>query len=526
MRSVIILLMSVFVFQAAAEKTFVYCSEASPSTFNPQMGEDGATFNASSQMLYNRLVEFEEGGTKVIPGLAEKWDISKDGKTYTFHLRKNANFHTTDSFKPSRPMNAEDVVFSFERALKKDHPFHNVSGGRYTFFAGMDMDKMIKQVVKVDDHTVKFVLNAPEAPFLANMAMAFAVVLSKEYADQLVKAKTLEKLDTDPVGTGPFVLKRYVKDNTIRFEAHPNYWAGKAKLDKVVFAITPDASVRFQKLKAGECNLIAEPSPQDLKGISSSGSLKLVSQPGANIGYLAMNTQKPPFDKLEVRQAIAHALNRANYLDVVYQGTASLARNPIPPTVWGADNSTKEYDYNIEKAKELLKKAGLPNGFETELWTLPVSRPYNPNGKKMGELMQSDLAKIGIKVKLVTYDWPTYLKKTRDGEHTMVQLGWTTDNGDPDNFMGILLSCEAMKAGSNMARWCDKNYDSIVTKARAISDMKGRTVQYYKAQEYFNKQVPFVLLAHATVFRGLSKNVEGYKLSPIGVEDFYALDLK
>lgn len=526
MRSLIAVLLMVSANFAWAEKTFVYCSEASPSTFNPQMAEDGPTFNAASQTLFNRVVEFEDGGTKVVPGLAEKWEISKDGKTYTFRLRKNATFHTTETFKPTRPMNADDVIFSFERALKKDNPFHKVSGGRYVYFVGMDMNKMIKEIVKVDDHTVKFVLNAPEAPFLANMAMSFAVIHSKEYADQLLKNKTLEKLDTEPVGTGPFVLKRYVKDNSIRYEAHPTYWMGKAKLDKLVFAITPDANVRYQKLKAGECNLIAEPSPQDLKSISAQANLKLMSQPGANVGYLAINVMKPPFDKVEVRQAIAHALNRENYLTVVYQGTATLARNPIPPTVWGANSTTKEYEYNIEKAKELLKKAGFPNGFETDLWTLPVSRPYNPNGKKMGELMQSDLAKVGIKVKLVTYDWPTYLKKSRDGEHTLVQLGWTTDNGDPDNFMGTLLTCAAMNAGSNMARWCDKKYDAIITKAKTVSDMKSRTSQYYKAQEYFHTQVPWVLLAHATVFRGMSQNVVNYKINPLGTEDFYPVDLK
>lgn len=526
MRALIVFALAVFSSVASAEKTFVYCSEASPSSFNPQLAEDGATFNAASQMLYNRLLEFEQGSTKVIPSLAEKWDISKDGKTYTFHLRKNVQFHSTDTFKPTRAFNADDVIFSYERALKKDHPYHKVSGGAYTYFAAMDMDKMIKEIVKVDDHKVKFVLNAPEAPFLANIAMSFAVILSKEYADQMAKAKTMEKVDTEPVGTGPFVIKRYVKDSSIRYEAFDKYWEGRAKLDKVVFAITPDANVRFQKLKARECNFIAEPSPQDLKAISGAGNLKLMSQPGANVGYLAMNTEKPPFDKLEVRQAVAHALNRENYLNVVYQGTASLAKNPVPPTVWGADGSTKDVEYNVEKAKELLKKAGFPNGFETELWTLPVSRPYNPNGKKMGELMQSDLAKIGIKVKLVTYDWPTYLKKTKNGEHSMAQLGWTTDNGDPDNFLGVLLSCAAVKGGANMARFCDKNYDAIVTKARTINDIKGRTSQYFKAQSYFREKTPWVLLAHATVFRGMSKNIEGYKISPLGMEDFYPIDLK
>jgi len=511
---------------ARAEKTLVYCSEASPSTFNPQMAEDGPTFNAASQMLFNRLVEFEDGGTKTVPGLAEKWDISKDGKTYTFHLRKNATFHTTDNFKPTRAMNADDVLFSFQRALKADHPYHKVNGGHYTFFKGMELDTMIKDIQKVDDYTVKFILSQPAAPFLANMAMSFAVILSKEYADQLLKAKTPEKIDIEPVGTGPFVLKRYVKDNSIRYEAHPTYWMGRAKLDKVVFAITPDPSVRFQKLKAGECNLIAEPAPQDLKGISGNSKLKLMSQPGANVGYLALNTQKKPFDKVEVRQAIAHALNRENYLTVVYQSTATAARNPIPPTVWGNNPDTKDYEYNPEKAKELLAKAGYPNGFETEMWTLPVSRPYNPNGKKMGELMQADLAKVGIKVKLMTYDWPTYLAKSRDGEHQMLQIGWTTDNGDPDNFMGTLLTCAAVKGGSNMARWCNKGYDKIVMRAKTVSDMKERTAQYFKAQELFKKESPWVTLAHATVFRGMTQNVEGYKISPLGTEDFYPIDLK
>ena len=512
--------------QAFADKTLVYCSEASPSTFNPQMAEDGPTFNAASQMLYNRLVEFEDGGTKIVAGLAEKWDVSKDGKTYTFHLRKNAAFHTTENFKPTRPMNADDVLFTFNRAMKKDHPYHKVNGGHYTFFKAMELDTMIKDIKKSGDHTVIFTLNQPAAPFIANMAMSFAVILSSEYADQLTKAGTPQKIDLEPVGTGPFVLKRYVKDNSIRYEAHPAYWAGRAKLDKVVFAITPDPSVRFQKLKAGECNLIAEPAPQDLKGISGSPKLKLQSQPGANVGYLAMNTQKPPLNKLEVRQAISLALNLDNYLDTVYQSTATPARGPIPPTVWGSNPNLKEHEYNPEKAKELLKKAGLADGFPIELWTLPVSRPYNPNGKKMGELMQADLAKVGIKVKLITYDWPTYLSKSRVGDHQLLQMGWTTDNGDPDNFMGTLLTCAAVGGGANLARWCNKDYDKLINRAKLASDIKARTVEYFKAQEIFNAQVPWVTLAHATVFRGTTQNVDGYKISPLGTEDFYPIDLK
>ena len=511
---------------AHAEKFFVYCSEASPSTFNPQIADDGPTFNASSAMLYNRLVEFSPGTTTVVPALAETWEISKDGRVYTFHLRANVAFHETPYFKPTRAMTADDVVFSFERALKRDHPYHAVGGGNYIFFSGMNLDKSIVSVVKVDDHTVRFTLKRADSPFLANLAMDFAVILSAEYADQLTKANHQDKIDVEPIGTGPWLLKRYVKDNTIRYDAHAKYWRGRSPLDHFVFAITPDASLRVQKLKAGECNLIAEPPPQDLAGIQTHPKLKLMSEPGGNVGYVALNTKKPPFDKPDVRRAINMAFNRVAYLDSIYRGTATLATNPVPPSIWGANAAIKTIKYDPVAAKALLKKAGYPDGFATELWTLPVSRPYNPNGRKMGELMRADLAKIGVRATILTFDWPTYLAKARRGEHRMLQFGWTSDNGDPDNFLNTLLSCAAVDNGANTARWCNQDYDQLVMKARTITDVKVRTELYFKAEEIFSRELPWAPIAHATVFRAMSKNVEGYRINPLGTEEFYSLDLK
>ena len=168
------------------------------------------------------------------------------------------------------------------------------------------------------------------------------------------------------------------------------YFLGRPPIDNLVFSITPDSNVRFQKLKVGECHLIIDPSPQDLDGISKNANLKLKEREGINIGYVTFNTTKKPFDQLKVRQAIAHALNRASYITAIFMGRATLAINPIPPTIWSYNNEVKDYEYNIEKAKALLKEAGFPNGFETELWTMPVSRPYNPAGRKMGELMKVD----------------------------------------------------------------------------------------------------------------------------------------
>lgn len=511
---------------AHAQMSFVYCSEASPSTFNPQMGTDGPTFNASSITLYNRLAEFKIGTTDIVPGLAESWTISKDGLTYTFKLRKNVQFHSNEKFKPTRNFNADDVLFSFNRMRDPKHPFHKVSGGKYEYFEGMEMAKVIKDIVKVDENTVKFVLNYVEAPFIANVAMDFASIQSAEYGEKMLQAKTPEKIDTEPVGTGPFSFVSYQKDNIIRYKGNPTYWNGKPAIERLVFAITPDASVRSQKLKAGECNLIAEPNPADLPNLRKDGKLAIQEGEGLNVGYLAFNVQKKPFDNILVRRAINHALNRPSYIEKIYMGNAVVATNPIPPTMWSYNKNIKDNEYNVQKAKELLKQAGFPNGFETELWTLPVSRPYNPQGKKMGELMQSDLAAVGIKVKLVSYDWPTYLAKSRKGEHQMIQLGWNGDNGDPDNFLNVLLGCASIEAGSNVARWCNKSFQDLVNKGKLTSNTKDRTKFYEEAQQIFKTEAPWVTLAHSKTYRAMSKKVHGYKLHPLGADSFEKVTLE
>lgn len=511
---------------AHAAKVFVYCSEASPSSFNPQLVTDGTSFNASSRMIYNRLIEFKTGETTIIPGLAESWKISKDGKTYTFSLRKGVKWHTTSYFKPTRDFNADDVLFSFNRQRLKEHPYNKVSGGTYEYFDSMDMGKVIADIRKIDDYTVEFKLTQPEAPFLANLAMDFASILSSEYADKLMKDGSPEKLDNFPIGTGPFIYSDYKKDTLIRYNANPSFFRGKSPLDKVVFAITPDPSVRLQKLKAGECHLATEPAPADIPTISKDPNLTVMKQAGLNIAYLAMNVKKKPFDDARVRQAIHLALNRKSYIDAIYLGNAVVAKNPIPPTMWSYDKGTKDYELNIAKAKDLLKKAGHPNGFSTELWTMPVSRPYNPNGKKMGEMMQADLAKIGVQVKLVSYDWPTYLSKSKNGEHQLIQFGWTGDNGDPDNFLYTLLSCSAAEAGANRAFWCHKPFDDLVQKAKSESKQATRTQLYMKAQKVFKEQAPWVTLAHSTVYRAMVNKVKGYKIDPFGGDILYGVDLK
>jgi len=507
-------------------KTLVYCSEGSPENFYPGINTTGTSFDANSQ-IYSRIVDFERGTTKVIPGLAEKWDISANGTVYTFHLRKGVKWHSNANFKPTRDMNADDILFMFERQWKPEHPYFKVTSSNHSYFNDMGMPKLLKSIEKVDDYTVKVTLNAPEAPFLSDLAMEYAGVQSKEYADAMLKAGTPEKVDQEPIGSGPFYLVQYQKDAIIRYKAFPQFWGGKAKIDDLIFSITPDASVRWAKLQKGECHVMPYPNPADLDAIRKDANVTILEQPGLNIGYLAYNTTKKPFDDVRVRKAMNMAMNKKAIVEAVFLSSGVPATNPIPPTMWSYNKSIKDDPYDPEAAKKLLAEAGYPNGFETDLWAMPVQRPYNPNAKRIAELMQADLAKIGVKAEIKSFEWGEYRKRAQAGEHQTAQLGWTGDNGDPDNFLHTLLGCAASKgSGSNIAKFCYQPFDDLVMKAKSVSDQRERTKLYEQAQVIFKEQAPWFTIAHSVQLKPVRKEVVDFKLSPFGRHTFYGVDLK
>ncbi len=517
---------SVLALVAAAEaKTLVYCSEGSPEGFAPMLFTAGTTFDASSKPVYNRLIEFERGDTKTVPGLAESYTVSDDGMVYTFKLRPGVKWHTTAGFTPSRDFNADDVVFTFMRQLDANHPFNKVSGGTYEYFTSMDMNNLLKSVEKVDDLTVKFTLGAPQAPFIANLAMDFASIMSAEYADQMLAAGTPEKIDLEPVGTGPFQLVDYQKDAVIRYKANEAFWGGKAAIDNLVFAITPDASVRYQKLKAGECHVMAYPNPADIPAMAQDPDVNLLEQEGLNIGYLGYNTEKKPFDDARVRKALNMAVNKPAIIEAVFQGAGKAAKNPIPPTMWSYNDAIQDDPYDPEAAKKLLAEAGVTD-LKTNLWAMPVQRPYNPNAKRMAELVQADWKAVGVDAEIVSYEWGEYLKRSSAGEHETVLLGWTGDNGDPDNFLFALLSCEAAKGGANRARWCNQEFNDLITKAQRSSDLAERTKLYEEAQVVFKREAPWNTIAHSVVHQPVRKEVVDYKIDPFGAHIFYGVDLQ
>ncbi len=509
----------------AQAKTLVYCSEGSPEGFNPAFYTSGTTFDATSRPLFNRLVEFERGTTKTIPALAESWEISEDGLLYTFHLRKGVKFHTTKEFTPSRELTADDVLFSFNRQFDKKHPYYAVSGGQYEYFNGMSMPDLLKEVVKVDDHTVNFVLNKPNAPMIANLAMDFASIQSAEYADAMMKAGSPETIDQKPVGTGPFQLVAYQKDAVIRYKAHPDYWAGKAAIDILIYAITPDASVRYQKLKAGECQVMPYPNPADVAAMKADKDINVLEKEGLNVGYLAYNALTPPFDNPVVRTALNMAINKEAILEAVFQGAGKVAKNPIPPTIWSYNEAVKDNPYDPEGAKKMLADAGVKD-LKTKIWAMPVQRPYNPNARRMAELIQADWAAIGVTAEIASYEWGEYLKRSKDKNRDgAVLLGWTGDNGDPDNFLAVLLGCDGV-GGSNRANWCYQPFEDLIQKAKLVSDPAERTSLYEQAQVVFKEQAPWATIAHSMVIEPVRKEVVDYRIDPFGGHLFYGVDLK
>lgn len=510
---------------AAAAKTFVYCSEGSPEGFDPSLYTSGTTFDAAGHTVYNRLLEFKPGTTETVAGLAESHEISEDGLEYTFKIRPGVKFQTTEFFTPTRELNADDVIFSFERQWKSDNPWNQyVAGANWEYFNGMGLPDLLESIEKVDDMTVRIKLKRPEAPFLASLAMPFASIMSKEYADKLEADGNMQMLNQQPLGTGPYQFVAYQQDAVIRYKANPDYWNGTQNIDDLVFAITPDASVRFQKLRAGECHLMPFPNAADVEDMKNDPNLKVMEQEGLNVAYFAYNTQQEPFNNVQVRKALNHAINKEAIVDAVFQGQATPAKNPIPPTMWSYNEAIEDDEYDIDLAKQMLEEAGVSD-LSIKLWAMPVSRPYMLNARRAAEIIQSDFQKIGVNAEIVSYEWAEYLERSkaedRDGA---VILGWTGDNGDPDNFLHTLLGCEAV-GGNNRAQWCNEEFNDLVMKAKQTTDIEERTALYEEAQVVFKREAPWATLVHSLSVVPMRKEVEGFVQSPLGDFAFEGVDL-
>ena len=502
-----------------SKESIIYCSEGAPESFNPQTVTSGTTIDATANQLYNRLIEFNPTDNSIVPAIAKSWHVTRDGKMVTFYLRKDIKFHQTAYFTPTRELNADDVLFSFNRMLDIEHQYHHISGARYPFFQNAQLVDLIDSIEKINEHTIRFRLTHSDSSFLANIGSTSAVILSKEYADNLAEDGAMANIDMLPIGTGPFKFKRYKSGAFIRYETHASYWRGPSQLKQLVFDITPRDTNRLTKLLAGECDIIAYPIAHEK--IRQHPSLTIESVTSFNVGYLAFNTSTPPFNDPLVRKALSYAINKQAILETVYTGQAEVANGLIPNSSWAYDESIESQEYSISKARELLIEAGYPDGFSMDLWAMPVQRAYNPDAITMAKLIQADLQKIDINVEIVSdYEWSTFLRKITEGEHQSVLLGWSADNPDPDNFFSNMLSCTSAITGSNRTFWCNEEFDQLLQSALQTSNINSRKAYYSKALKLINEEVPLIPIAHSKRYEARSMNINGTVLRSIGGIDF------
>ncbi|HEY1091487.1 MAG TPA: ABC transporter substrate-binding protein, partial [Burkholderiaceae bacterium] len=459
--SILLLMLALQPALAARPRALVFCADASPEGFDPGLW-DSASTNAVARQMFQSLLGFKPGSTALIPRLAERYEISPDARQFTFHLRPGVRFHTTPYFKPTRTLNADDVLFTFERFIDPKAAFNQAFPATFVYPQSLGLTHLIAGIDRVDDMTVRFRLREPNVTFAANLAMAWASIHSAEYGAQLLRQGRANQINNQPIGTGPYRFKSYAKDDVIRMQANPDYWGAPQRTEALIFSISREPNVRVQKLLAGECQVASALRDVDLAATDGRKDVTVLKVPALNISYLSFNMRRAPTNKRLVREALDIAIDRGAIFKALFpRGDATQAVSAFPPQIAGYNTALKN-EFNPARARELLKQAGYADGLAIDLWALPVTRPTNPNGQLMAQLIQQDWAKIGVTANIKTYEWGEYLKRANNGEHDVYMSGWSGETGDADEFLSPNLSCAANKSG---VKFCNKEFDRLIDAA-------------------------------------------------------------
>lgn len=503
---------------AASEQTaLVFGLGGQPANMEPGNITDNNSIYVHDQ-VYDRLLNFKEGTTEPIPGLATEWSASDDGTTWTFKLRDDVTFHD------GTPFNAEAVKVNVERWWDPESPLGFRDAGRgYEIWPGLfggfkgDEASILQAVNAVDDTTVEFVLSQPFAAFPAAIGSGYFGIASPTAIEQA--GADYGTPGSVAVGTGPYTLEEWISGDRIILQANPDYWDGAPAQEQIVVRFITDPSARLAELRAGSIDFTVELAPDQLQEIESDPNIEPVFRESFNVGYFALNTSYEPLAKLEVRQAIASALNREEIVKAFWGDTAVTAKHFLPPSM---DQFTyKEfpgYEYNPEKAKELMAKAGYPDGFPLELWYMPVSRPYYPTPKPIAEAFAADLSELGIQVTFKTKDWAAYIDDSKKPPgYQSFMLGWTGDYGDPDNFYYYHFGPGGT---SDLGGWEDQKLFDLLNQARAIGEPSEREPLYSQADQIISDAVLRIPVVHTRPLLAKRTNVEGWVPSPLGSESF------
>lgn len=489
--------------------TLIFARGGDSVSLDPPSVTDGESSRVTKQ-IFETLIEFEEDSFELSPGLATNWEPSEDGLSYVFELREGVKFHDGTDF------NAEAVKINFERWADPDHEFaftdegynYSVYGTQFGGFAGDD-DHVIEEINVLSDYEVEFVLNQPLGSFLQNMGMNYFAITSPAALEEFGS-----DINENPVGTGPFVFDNWTKNSTIELSKNEEYWdEGLPKLDGVTFTVVGDNSSRLSTLLSGGIDLMDGLSPDDIEQVNNTDGYEVYERVPNNVGYLGFNTEVEPFDDPLVRKAINHAINKEDLITSVYGGQATPATNAVPVDYLGHNDEIEQYEYDLDLAKELLAEAGYEDGFDFDLWTMPVARPYMPNPARAAELIQAELSELNINANIVEKEWAVYLEEIELGHQDMFMLGWSGVNGDPDYFLGSLLSTDGIP-GSNQTFYSNSEVDMLLDEARSTIDEEERAALYEEAQVLIHEDAPMVPLVHSIPVLAGSDTISGYVPHP------------
>lgn len=502
---------------------FVFCGQSNLKTFNPQLIDSGITADALSPQIYDTLLTLDPTTHQPIASIAQDWQVNKSGTEYIFNLRTDVAFQNTAWFTPTRNLNAQDVVFSFRRIIDPTHPYHLVGGGSYPWFTGIDLANLLTDVVALSAHQVKFILSRPNFAFLSNLATSHAVILSAEYGHQLAQQDSKEKLDLYPVGSGPFALEEYQINDLVRLRRHEHYWRGPVKMEQVVFDISQRGTGTLAKLLRNECDVLSSPISSQIPVIEKHPNMVLTATPAMNVAFIAINTSHLALQDVRVRQALNLAINRQNILDSVYYGTGTIAYTLLPPSSWAYQKDSVKIRFDRNYALALLREAGYESGLTLSMWVPSEPSAYNPSPRKTAELIQANLADIGIQLNLL-YEERFERILPDETAADLILTGWVADTGDPDNFLRPLLSCNSELAGINVAMWCNSDFDFLLDLALETEKNRYRLNLYRQAQNILNEEFPVIPLAHGVQFRAHDKSLVGFKSSPFNSQPFDSVE--
>ena len=538
--------------------TFIFGRGGDSVQLDPAIVTDGESFRVTGQCL-EPLYQYEHSSTLPVPALATECTANEDATEWTCSLREGVTFHD------GTPFNADAVVYNFERWRFTDHPQHFESQvfEYYEYmWGGFDDTSVIASVEAVDDLTVKFTLNAPLAPFLANLAMDIFAISSPAAVE--AAGEDYGTPAAGCVGTGPFKFVEWIEGDHITVDANDDYWGGKPTVDQIIWRVIPDDSARFLALQAGDIHAFEQAVVEDLETAEADPNLYVETRPALNTGYLAFNYKIEEFNDPKVREAVAHAINRPGLVENFYGAYGEAATNFLPPLIWGHNDAVEDWTYDPDLSKQLLADAGFPDGLSEvtiaeditdaegnvtyaagdkiplTLYYMPVTRFYYPSPKEIGEAMAADLASAGIEATLeLAGDWSTFLGLRREGQLVgLYQLGWGGDNGDPDNFLNYFFGfggadkvdadgaaiedpAEWVKAPEKREGWyANTEVAYLLYQAAILPDQAARQEIYEQVEQLLHDDVARLWIAHNNTPLIFSAAVSGYIPQPVGA-DYY-----